>query len=70
MVKIDFAAKDVKVNVPEELLSGKRHLTKSEIEILEKNMNHNDDPSWDNFYVDDSEDGFDPSLIHFSFPFL
>ena len=67
MVKIDFAAKDVKVNVPEELLNGKRHLTKSEIEILEKNLNHNTDPSWNNIYVDDSEDGFDPNLIHLSF---
>ena len=37
------------------------------IEILEKNQNHNDDPAWGNFYVDDSEDGFDPSLIHLSF---
>lgn len=67
MVKVDFASKDFNIDVPEELLKGKRHLTKSEIEILEKNMNHNDDPSWDNFYVDDSEHGFDPSLIHFSF---
>ena len=54
MVKVDFASKDFNIDVPEELLKGKRHLTKSEIEILEKNMNHNDDPSWDNFYVDDS----------------
>ena len=23
-----------------------------EIEILEKNLNHNDDPTWNNFYVD------------------
>ena len=35
--------------------------------MLEKNLNHNDDPTWNNFYVDDSENGFDPSLIHLSF---
>ena len=67
MVKLDFAAKDEKIKVPEELLKGKRHLTKSEIEILEKNLNHNEDPAWENFYVDDSEEGFDPSRIHLSF---
>ena len=67
MVKLDFAAKDLQIEVPEELIKGKRHLTKSEIEVLEKNLNHNEDPSWNNIYVDASEDGFDPSLIHFSF---
>ena len=67
MVKVDFAAKNVKADVPAELLNGKRHLTKSEIVILEKNMNHNEDSTWNNFYVDDSEDGFDPNLIYLSF---
>ena len=67
MVKLNFAAEDLKIEVPQEFLKGKRHLTKSEIEILEKNLNHNEDSSWNNIYVDDSEDGFDPSLIHFSF---
>ena len=66
MVKIDFAAKDAEIKVPEELIKGKRHLTKSEIEILEKNLNHNDDSTWNNFYVDDSEDAFDPSQIYLS----
>ena len=67
MVKIDFAEKDAQIEIPLDILAGKRHLTKSEIEILEKNMNHNQDPSWNNVYVDDSENGFDPNLIHFSF---
>lgn len=67
MVKIEKPADYSTVLVPAELLKNKRHLTPAEIEVLEKNLNHNDDPSWSNFYVDDSEDGFDPSLIHLSF---
>ena len=67
MVKIENPADYSPVTVPAELLKNKRHLTPAEIEVLEKNLNHNDDPSWSNFYVDDSEDGFDPSLIHLSF---
>ncbi len=67
MVKIEKPADYSTVVVPAELLKNKRHLTPAEIEVLEKNLNHNDDPSWSNFYVDDSEDGFDPSLIHLSF---
>ena len=71
MVKLEVLdEKAGQVAIPEELkelVKGKRHLTKAEIEILEKNLNHNDDPSWDNFYVDASEGGFDASLIHLSF---
>ena len=67
MVKVNSVVDDCHVSVSDELLKGKRHLTKSEIVILEKNLNHNDDSSWNNFYVDDSEDGFDPTLIHSSF---
>jgi len=67
MVKIEKPADYSTVLVPAELLKNKRRLTPAEIEVLEKNLNHNDDPSWSNFYVDDSEDGFDPSLIHLSF---
>ena len=67
MVKIESPSDYKLKNIPEELLKGKRHLTAAEIEVLEKNLNHNEDPSWDNFYVDDSENGFDPSLIHLSF---
>ena len=67
MVKIESPSDYKLKNIPEELLKGKRHLTVAEIEVLEKNLNHNEDPSWDNFYVDDSENGFDPSLIHLSF---
>lgn len=67
MVKIESPVDYSLMVVPEELLKGKRHLKPQEIEVLEKNLNHNDDPTWNNFYVDDSEDGFDPSLIHLSF---
>ena len=67
MVKIESPSEYTSEVVPAELLKGKRHLTAAEIEVLEKNLNHNDDPTWNNFYVDDSEDGFDPSVIHLSF---
>ena len=67
MVKIETPADYASIVVPAELLKNKRHLTSAEIEILEKNLNHNDDPTWNNFYVDDSEDCFDPSVIHLSF---
>ena len=67
MVKIEKPADYSTEVVPAELLKNKRRLTPAEIEVLEKNQNHNDDPTWSNFYVDDSEDGFDPSLIHLSF---
>lgn len=65
MVKIEYSDGLPACNVPEELLSGKRHLTFNEIQILEKNLNHNADSTWSNFYVD--EGGFDPSVIHLSF---
>ena len=68
MVKVEeFDEKQNNVAIPQELLKGKRHLNKNEIEILEKNLNHNDDPTWDNFYVDEAEGCFDPTLIHLSF---
>ena len=67
MVKIESPVDYSSQKIPEELLKGKRHLTSAEIEVLEKNLNHNDDPTWNTFYVDDSEDGFDPNLIHLSF---
>ena len=68
MVKVEeFVEKHDSVAIPQELLKGKRHLNKNEIEILEKNLNHNDDPTWDNFYVDAEEGCFDPTLIHLSF---
>ncbi|MBP5520164.1 MAG: DUF4954 family protein [Treponema sp.] len=67
MVKVEKSAGFPDFALTKELLAGKRHLTSQEIKILEKNMNHNDDPSWNNFYVDDSQNGFDPSLIHLSF---
>lgn len=67
MVKIESPVDYSSQKIPEELLKGKRHLTSAEIEVLEKNLNHNEDPTWNNFFVDDSEGGFDPSLIHLSF---
>lgn len=68
MVKVDYKSEEsMTFYVPEELTKGKRHLTSEEIKILEKNLNHNEDKTWSNFYVDDSENGFDPNLIHFSF---
>ena len=67
MVKIENPADYSSDIVPAELIEGKRHLTPAEIEILEKNQNHNEDPEWNNFYVDASEDGFDPTLIQLSF---
>ncbi len=55
------------ITVPQELLVGKRHLNLNEILILQSNSNKNTDPAWQNFYVDDSPDGFDPSLIKSNF---
>ena len=68
MVKVEeFDEKQNGVEIPQELLKGKRHLRKDEIEVLEKNLNHNDDPTWENFYVEDGDGNFDPTLIHLSF---
>ena len=68
MVKVEeFDEKELVVEIPQDLLKGKRHLRKDEIEILEKNLNHNDDPTWENFYVEDGDGNFDPTLIHLSF---
>ena len=68
MSKVEYITDGTKTfEVPKELLKGKRHLTAAEIKILEKNQNYNEDSTWKNFYVDDSEGGFDPTLIHLSF---
>lgn len=68
MIKVELNDKtNTQFSLTENLLSGKRHLTSEEIEILEKNHNHNDDTSWSNFYVDAKENNFNPNLIHFSF---
>ncbi len=68
MVKVEeINITQVPTAIPEELLKGKRHLNPAEIEILEKNLNHNEDPSWNNFYVDAGDGCFDPNLIHLSF---
>jgi len=68
MVKVEYKTDETpKISIPKNFLTGKRHLTEEEIEILEKNMNHNEDKTWSNFYVDASENGFDPKLIHMSF---
>lgn len=46
--------------LPQKFLTGKRKLTREEILILEK-TNFNDDPEWNNVWVD--EKGFDTSLF-------
>ncbi len=66
MVKVDFEF-EYGGNIPKELYASKRHLTDAEIQILKDNHNYNEDESWQNIYVDDSENGFNPSLIAFSF---
>ncbi|WP_027729264.1 DUF4954 family protein [Treponema sp. C6A8] len=63
MVNVEVIEKKHKYNIPSELLNGKRHLTANEISVLKANQNYNEDSSWKNFYVDEGEDGFDPSLI-------
>ena len=60
MVQVTYTDKR-SFSVPSELTAGKRHLTKEEIEALEKNHNTSDDSSWQNFYVD--AECFDASLI-------
>lgn len=68
MVKVELVKKKSNdIDIPLEVLKGKRHITREEIRILEKNGNHNEDSSWNNFFVDDSKDGFDPNLIFLSF---
>ncbi len=66
MVKVDFEF-EFGGNIPKEVYADKRHLTESEIQILKDNHNYNEDASWQNFFVDTAENGFDPSLINFSF---
>jgi len=62
MVQVTYTDKrSFSISIPSELTEGKRRLTKEEIEILEKNQNTSDDPSWQNFYVD--AECFDASLI-------
>lgn len=67
MVQVRKQSQNVKVEVSESLLQGKRHLTANEIQILEKNQNTNSDGSWDNVFVTEGENNFDPELIHLSF---
>ena len=67
MVHLEYPLQQKKIEIPKELLKHKRHLTKSEIEVLKQNQNSNSDPSWSNFYVDEDDNGFDPNLIHLSF---
>ena len=63
---VENAQRSAKIDVPAEFLKGKRHLTAQEIKVLEANLNHNEDSSWNNFYVSEEEGAFDPSLIHLS----
>lgn len=64
MTKVTYLENQkISLNIPSELLKGKRKLTEQEIQILIKNQNRNSDSTWGNFYVDASIDGFDPELI-------
>ena len=65
MVSVDYKSDIDKIEIPKDLIKGKRLLTKAEIQILEKNLNHNEDTLWNNFYVDAEENCFDAELIHF-----
>lgn len=65
MVSVDYKSDIDKIEIPKDLIKGKRLLTKAEIQILEKNLNHNEDTLWNNFYVDAEENCFDADLIHF-----
>ncbi|MCR5435738.1 MAG: DUF4954 family protein [Treponema sp.] len=65
MVSVDYKSDIDKIEIPKDLIKGKRLLTKAEIQILEKNLNHNEDSLWNNFYVDAEENCFDAELIHF-----
>lgn len=67
MVNVDTNLNKKVLEIPEELLKGKRHLTDAEIEILEKNQNSNSDGSWENVYVSAEDGAFDPNCIHLSF---
>ncbi len=48
---------------PAEILSGKRHLTPSEINILIGNRNISSDPDWQNIYVSAEPGAFNPEQI-------
>ena len=63
MVKVELNSNSIDCKIPEKELIGKRHLTPEEIQILEKNQNKNMDPTWQNFYVDAEEGGFNPCLV-------
>ena len=63
MVKVELNSNSIDCKIPEKELIGKRHLTPEEIQILEKNQNKNMDPTWQNFYVDAEEGGFNPYLV-------
>ncbi|MCR4953456.1 MAG: DUF4954 family protein [Treponema sp.] len=63
MVNVDYKEEVSSVTIPESLLKGKRHLTKSEIRVLQKNSNYNEDSSWRNVYVEAEDGFFDPKFI-------
>jgi len=66
MVSVSYTNKISTSDIPQDLLAGKRRLTEQEIEVLTNNHNTSDN-NWEKFYVDASEGGFDPNLIHLSF---
>jgi len=60
---LTLKSKSLKINVPENLIKNKRHLTQEEIQILKSLNNTNEDDSWQNVYVNSEENEFDPYLI-------
>ena len=66
MVKVETKIENVR-SFDKSAFKGKRHLTDIEIQTLKDNKNFNEDSTWQNIYVDDSIDGFDVSLISFTF---
>ncbi len=66
MVKIENIENN-NIEIPKELIVGKRRLSESEIEILRKNQNFNEDETWSNIYVEKAAGDFDPSLIKLNF---
>jgi hypothetical protein len=51
------------VEVPQDMLAGKRHLTGEEIAVLKANRTVSSDPEWQNIYVNADPDTFNPALI-------
>ncbi len=64
MAILTLSKNSTEIDVPEILITCKRHLTQREIAVLIENGNINSDLSWQNIYVDDRDLYFDVNLIH------